>query len=75
MEVVVPSKWWCVMDTACQGPGAVEGPGTALKEKKVKQRGSQHIIGSAAPWAVALEAAQPLGLSVGLRPAGLGGWV
>lgn len=35
------------MDTAYRGPGAVEGLGTALKEEKATQKGSQHI-GSAA---------------------------
>lgn len=63
------SGWWCVMDTACQRPGAVEGPGIALKEKKVIQRGSQHIGSAGQPrgWAAAPEAAQPLKASVGLH--------
>lgn len=58
------------MGTACQGPGAVEGPGTALKEENLMERGIQHV-GSAA----ALEAAEPLGASVGLWPARLRLWV
>lgn len=53
------------MDTACLVPGAVEEPGTALREKESKVRGSQQD-GDEAPWAAALGAAEPVGVSVGL---------
>lgn len=53
------------MDTASQGPGAVEEPDTALREKESKVRGSQNV-GDEAAWAVTVGAAEPVGVIVGL---------
>lgn len=65
------SGWRCLTDTACQGPGAVEEPGTARREEEPKVRGSQNV-GDEAPWAVTVETAEPMGVTVGLPG---GGWI